>query len=107
MSDLGEVLTVAQLARRIGWSYDRMLNHLAAVNARTDGKLLRNVSRGTQRPRWTLTLGALKATHPEWFQRASLPADDVRVVLADHGERLEQLERISDLHTTAIARRVA
>lgn len=101
--DLGEVLTVAQLAKRIKWSYDRTLTHLRWVNEQTGGMLLHNVSRGPQRPRWTLTLGALKSTHEPWFKTVTKQVQEEREAeRRSLEERVETLERFQDLHTTAI-----
>lgn len=100
---LHRVLTVAEVARLAGWSYDRMLAHLLALNAQTGGMLLRNVSRGPKRPRWTITLEALQSISPEWFvDRATIEAQ-----LHAHDERLERLEHIADLHAAVLARKVA
>lgn len=103
MTTLHRVLTVAEVARLAGWSYDRMLAHLLALNTQTGGMLLRNVSRGAKRPRWTITLEALQSISPEWFvDRATIEAQ-----LHTHDERLERLEHIADLHAAVLAKRVA
>ena len=83
-----------------------MLAHLLALNAEVGGTLLRNVSRGALRPRWTMTLEALQSVSPQWF-RDHQAQDKDRVQLVDHDERIERLERITDLHTAALTKRVA
>ena len=103
MTTLHRVLTVAQVARLAGWSYDRMLAHLLALNEQTGRMLLKNVSRGAKRPRWTITLEALQAISPEWFHDRST----IESQLAHHDERLERAEKILDLHTAMLSKRVA
>jgi len=102
---LHQVLGVAQVARLAGWSYDRMLAHLLALHRETGGTLLKNVSRGDKRPRWTITLEALQSVSPEWFREKK--DDGLEVRLAELDERTQRIERIIDLHTAVLAKRVA
>lgn len=67
-SDLGKILTIPQAARLAGWSRWRMAEHLLRLNAELGGLLLANVSHGKKRPRWTVSVSALKLVHPQWFQ---------------------------------------
>lgn len=64
---LNTVFTIAQVAKMAGWSTRRMRRHLLAKHHEMGGKLLHNVSRGKERPRWTITLRALQAIAPAWF----------------------------------------
>jgi len=97
---LGAVLTIPQVAKLAGWSYDRMLAHLLALNRETGGLLLVNVGRGKERPRWTITLQALQSVSPQWFQ----DPEEVRAILDDHAQRLRRVEAIVELHTTKLSR---
>ena len=69
MSDapLSTVYTIRQVAKMAGWSYSRRRRHLLAKHEELDGGLLVNVGRGAERPRWTITLAALRALSPQWF----------------------------------------
>lgn len=67
MIALTPVLTIPEVARRAGWSRQRMWKYLVREHARHGGGLLHNMSMGTQRPRWTVSEGALKALMPQWF----------------------------------------
>lgn len=64
--DLTKVLTIAEVAAIAGWEPQRMRRHLLRVNAEVGGMLLHNVGTA-ERPRWTMTLGALKQAAPQWF----------------------------------------
>lgn len=97
---LGPVLTIPQVAKLAGWSYDRMLAHLLSLNRETGGILLVNVGRGKDRPRWTVTLKALQSVSPQWFQ----DPEELRAILEDHSRRLKRVEAIVDLHTTKLAK---
>lgn len=66
--DLGEILTIPQAARRARWKRQRMHAHLTKLNRELGGMLLVNVSHGEKRPRWTVSVKALKLVHPQWFQ---------------------------------------
>lgn len=92
---LGELLTIAQVARRAGWCCEdrrlppgaspprdlgcdctdcvegtrRMRRHLITQDKQLGGMLLDK--RGTgKRTRYLVTLGALEQIHPEWFAEA-------------------------------------
>lgn len=97
---LGPILTIPQVAKLAGWSYDRMLAHLLAMNRDCGGMLLRNVGRGSSRPRWTVTLQALQSVSPQWFQ----DPEELRAVLDDYGRRLKRVEAIVDLHTVKLSK---
>src|SRR5689334_3311650 len=98
--ELGPVLTIPQVAKLAGWSYDRMLAHLLALNRECGGTILRNVGRGKARPRWTITLKALQAVSPQWFQ----DPEELRAVLEDHAKRLKRVEAIVELHTLRLSK---
>lgn len=77
---LDKVLTIPEVAAIAGWQRRRMLRHLLRLNSEVGGMLLHNI--GTKaRPRWTVTLAAMKAVAPAWF------SDDESVAT-----RLEALE---------------
>lgn len=98
--ELDHVLSIAQVARLAGWSYDRMLAHLLHLNRETGGMLLVNVGRGKERPRWTITLSALQTVSPQWFQ----DPEEVKTILNDYGRRLRRLENIQELHTMKLSK---
>lgn len=68
--ELGEVLTVAELARRVGWSPARMRRALIALDEANGGALLINISRGKERPRFCVAVAKLRELSPEWFGRS-------------------------------------
>lgn len=70
MIALTPVLTIPEVARRAGWSRLRMWRYLVRENRRRDGGLLVNVSAGGERPRWTVSEGALRSLMPQWFADA-------------------------------------
>jgi hypothetical protein len=61
------VLTIPQVARQFGWNRHRMARHLHRANDRLGGRLLYNMGQGTTRPRWTVSVPALKSLSPQWF----------------------------------------
>lgn len=64
---LDPILRIQQVAKLAGWSVSRMRRFLIAKNVELGGQLLVNVGRGSSRPRWTVTLRALRALAPQWF----------------------------------------
>lgn len=64
-SDL-RVLTIAEVAQMIGWPVRRTHRYLTSLDRQLGRSLLRDVGRAGK-PRWTLTIGALRAACPEWF----------------------------------------
>ncbi len=107
MTELGPVLTVAELATKAGWNYQRMWRHLRALNDERGGTLLRNTSRSKKRARWTASLAALRSASPEWFGAGGALTDqesyedlDARVRRLEH--TLEALIR-KDLRERASA----
>lgn len=66
-SELLRVRTIPEVARLVGWSEDRMRRYLLSMHVKSGGRLLHNTSRGSARPRWSLTLHALRTVAPQWF----------------------------------------
>jgi len=80
-------MTIAEVARVLGWTHDRTSRTLHKLNEETHGLLLRNLGGKGRGARWTVTLVALKKAAPEWF-------GNVR----DNDERLDELEeKVADL----------
>lgn len=71
-----------------------MLRHLLRLNERSEGTLL--VNAGTpERPRWTLTMGALLRLRPQWFVEDS----DVGARVAALEERVAHTGRVVEIVT--------
>jgi hypothetical protein len=70
-----------------------MLRHLLRLDRRNGGMLLVNIV-GAARPRWTVTLGALRRLAPQWFviparrnpRRKTFRAASLRSVTEKHVE---------------------
>jgi hypothetical protein len=98
---LGEVLTIPQVAKQAKWTTARMRRYLYAKNAELDGSLLHNVGRGKERPRWTVTLAAVRAIAPQWFHDPEslqkqldwmkVGQDDLRVHFIHMTKRIDQI----------------
>lgn len=90
------VLTIPELARRVGWTRRRMLRHLIERHHATGGTLLYNVGReGGQRPRWVVSMEALKSLAPQWFndpEQVQLCLDFLRERADGHEEEIEALK---------------
>lgn len=63
---LDKILTIPEVAAIAGWDRRRMLRHLLKVDQLSGGMLLRNVG-SKAKPRWTVTLRALRGVAPQWF----------------------------------------
>ena len=104
-TELHEVLTIPQVAKRAKWSRWRMWRHLVAADRELNGMLLRNVGRNPARPKYTVTLAAVKALHPQWFFD---PEDIQQRVTALEEENRElrgqvvTLKRVQDVHQRAL-----
>lgn len=99
---LDKVLTIPEVAAIAGWHRRRMLRHLLRLNQELGGMLLHNV--GTRKkPRWTITLRALRAVAPAWF----LDAEALHSRLEEVEGDVAQLKRIVALHGKAIDQLVA
>lgn len=96
---LAKVLTIPEVAELAGWTRERMWRHLKAVNTDLGGMLLRNTSRGDRRPRWTISISALKAIAPQWFQDAE--AIETRIVALE--SRMGRSEKIQDILVERLA----
>jgi hypothetical protein len=66
--DPEHVLTPPQVARMVGWSRRRMYRLLIKANERMGGRLLIDASFGDKRPRWTVSVAALKKLAANWFE---------------------------------------
>lgn len=102
---LSTVFTIPQVAKMAGWTAQRMRRHLETMNEHLEGRLLRNVSRGNKRPRWTITLSALQAVAPQWFHDPE-NVDRRLGELEEENEQLRgrvfRLEKIVELHTSKL-----
>ena len=59
-------LTIPQIARKFGWTRRRMFRYLIWANANMGGTLLFNASLGGRKPRWMVTVAALKNLLPQF-----------------------------------------
>lgn len=91
---MGTVLTIPQVAKLAGWSYPRMRRHLEALNRELGMTLLRNVSRGKERPRWTITLEALQKVAPEWFSDGTTLRERVEALEEKTEHQRKKLELV-------------
>ena len=90
--NLDKILTMPEVAAIAGWKRRRMLRNLLRINEEVGRTLLRNI--GTKdRPRWTVTLGALQRVAPEWFRGAPKQTED-RKSVTDAAELEERVDRI-------------
>lgn len=104
-ASLTTVFTIPQVAKMAGWSRSRMTRHLCALNRELGGMLLRNVSRGTQKPRWTVTLAALQSVAPQWFhdpESLQRQLDDQAEQIADLKAQVRNLTAVSEMQTERI-----
>lgn len=102
---LSTVFTIPQVAKMAGWTPSRMFRHLTTLNEQLGGMLLRNVSRGTERPRWTITLSALQAIAPQWFHDPESLQRQVEWLKAEQDQirsRVVHLERVTKMQTEKI-----
>jgi hypothetical protein len=102
---LTEILTIPEVAKRAGWSRWRMAKHLKRLNAELGGLLLVNIAHGEDRPRWTISLGALKLAHPQWFQdpeSLQRQIDDLSEREAELRLRLHQAEKTIRFQTARL-----
>lgn len=86
---LVHVLTPPQVAKLIGWSRRRTFRYLLLANARMGGRLLHDASMGSKRPRWTVSVAALKGIAGQWFN----DIDQVQMefeFLRDHAIKREE-----------------
>ena len=67
------VLTVSQIAMRMGKKYDATLAMLKRLDADCHGMLLKNLSPRAKVPRYGVTIAALRRVAPEWFGDDSAP----------------------------------
>lgn len=89
---LARVYTTTELAAMIGWPRRKLVRHLKRMNAEHGGTLIKNV--GTRlRPRWTVTLDALKQAAPQWLR----DPEDVEARLEDLEDRVRFLTTRGDL----------
>lgn len=105
-NELGEILSIAEAARRAKWARRRMWRHLIALNRELGGLLLVNVARGKIRPRWTVSVAALKLVHPQWFQDPDglqHQLDALRDESRETRIRVARLERTTTAHEQQLA----
>ncbi len=91
---LDHILTIRETAALAGWSRRRMLRHLLRLNGVHDGEVLVNV--GTvDRPRWTVTMGALQRIAPQWF----VDSGEMEARVAGLEEKVAHYSRVLEIHT--------
>lgn len=93
MKDEGErirpIYTIPFVAKMFDWNRWRMERYLKRANERMGGMLLKNVGEGTSRPRWTVSISALKSLNPQWF----LDPEEVQcrfAFLEEHAKETEE-----------------
>lgn len=91
---LDRVMSVAECAALAGFSRRRMLRHLLRLNERSGGTLLEN-SGTPERPRWSLSMGALMRLRPGWF----VEHEDLEGRIASLEARVTHQGRVMELHT--------
>lgn len=92
---LTHVLSIPQVARLAGWRRERMFKHLMRHNRRMGGGLLFNAGNGSKRPRWTVSVGALKNLHREWFsdpEQTAMAFEYLHERVSKGDDRTEALE---------------
>lgn len=102
IADPERILTISEVAALAGWNRRRMFRHLTTVNRDLGGMLLRNVGTGS-RPRWTVSLSALRRVAPEWF----VDRDAVNVRLEELEREVRHLRRLVTETNQAVAQLVA
>ena len=82
-----------------------MWRHLVAADRQLGGMLLVNVARRTERPRWTVTLAALKTLHPQWFVDPETMQDRIEQLEEENAQlrsRVLTLEKVQNVHQRAL-----
>lgn len=82
-----------------------MRRYLVAKDRELGGTLLVNAGQGKLRPRWTVSLYALQALNPQWFNDPELFQRELDVVKEENEElkwRLTRLEKIVEMQTKRI-----
>lgn len=107
-----EVLSIPQAARLFRMTRSRMSRFLMSRHRALNGGLLVDMGRGALRPRWTVTLRALKAVAPQWFldpeslQRQidwlKSEVDEVRGQVIHFDRRLREHDQRLDLQRDAL-----
>ena len=91
---IDRILGIGEVAALAGWSRRRMLRHLLRLDRKNDGSLLVNVG-NEDRPRWTVTLGALQRIAPQWF----VDEESMEARVLGLEERVAHYERVVEIHT--------
>lgn len=89
------VLTPPQVAKFLGWSRRRTFRYLKQANNRMGGKLLHNTNEGGERPRWTVSVAALRLLAPQWFhdlERCQVEFEFMRDYAEHQAESVETLQ---------------
>jgi len=97
---LGEILTIAQLAERVKWSKQRMYRYLRGVDEQLGGVLLVNIGRPGRRPTWTVALEAMCRVNPQWC----VTLEGMPGRLARLEERVDELEEVRRAQNREIGR---
>lgn len=91
--ELERVFTIKEVAALAGWKRQRMLRHLLKINAEIGGMLLHNVG-SAKKPRWTVTMKALKRVAPQWL----IDDESVEARIAALEEAIAELKGQGERH---------
>lgn len=94
---LGELVTIAELAKRANWNKRRMLRFITRINAEHDGALL---YRPEGARKFTVNSRALLLVAPMLFS----DPESVRAQLDDHEQRITRVEKIAAMHGRVLAK---
>ena len=102
-----EVLTIADVAKRAGWTRQRMHRYLSRVNIELHGLLLINIGNRGRKPTYRIALSSLRKLNLGWFDTSEdVPKRVTR--LEAQVDRLEKVVSLQDRALRAIrGRRVA
>lgn len=91
-------LSIAEVARLLGWTHHRTDRALRRLNEETHGMLLKHMGGEGRRARYTVTLVALKKAVPEWF--GDVHDNDARLDALE--EKIKEVERRQNMSASAI-----
>lgn len=85
---LSAPLKVSAVASMLGWSRDKTLRHLQAMDAQLNGTLLQRSEGGHH----SVTKAALRRAFPDWFETTEnleMRVDAIEDVQKRHGQRIQ------------------